>query len=247
LGRLDGKVAVITGGAGGLGSSHVRKFVAEGARVVFTDIHIEEGERLEKELGESAKFIKHDVSNRSDWEHVILETESLFGSIHVLVNNAGMSIRNTIENLSEEDYKKVIDVNQVSIFLGMKTVLPSMKKTKGGSIVNVSSILGMVGSEKSVAYVSSKFAVRGMTKTAALEFAKYNIRVNSVHPGSVKTALTSLVYKNQQELDERSKEIPLHRFGHSEEVSNMILFLASDDSSYSTGSEFLIDGGLLSK
>ncbi|MFJ8063215.1 SDR family NAD(P)-dependent oxidoreductase [Psychrobacillus sp. NPDC096426] len=247
MGRLNGKVAIITGASRGLGASHVRKFVAEGAKVVFTDILIEEGEQLERDLGENVKFFKHDVAKLSDWEEVVKETEKLFGPVNILVNNAGMSIKTSIEELSEEEYKKVIDVNQVSIFLGMKTVLPSLRKSKGGSIVNVSSILGIAGREKSIAYVASKFAVRGMTKTAALEFAKYNIRVNSVHPGSIKTELTNVAYKNQQEIEERAKQIPIPRFGHTEEVSNMIVYLASDESSYSTGSEFVVDGGLLAE
>ncbi|PWA07822.1 3-alpha-hydroxysteroid dehydrogenase [Pueribacillus theae] len=247
MGRLNGKVAVITGAAGGLGESYVRKFVAEGAKVVFTDILLKEGLSLEEELGNNTKFIEQNISMLSRWKHVIQETEKTFGPVNILVNNAGIALSNTIEEMSEEEYRQVIDVNQVSVFLGMKAVLPSMKKAEGGSIVNVSSIMGLISREKTVAYTASKFAIRGMTKTAALEFAKYNIRVNSVHPGSVRTAITDLVYKNQEELEQRERAIPLHRIGRAEEVSNMVLYLASDESSYSTGSEFIIDGGLLAK
>ncbi|SFE12508.1 3alpha(or 20beta)-hydroxysteroid dehydrogenase [Lentibacillus persicus] len=243
MGKLDGKVAVITGGSRGQGSSHVRKFVEEGAKVVFSDILVDEGKALEKELGDNAKFMKHDVTKADEWEQVIAETEAIFGPVDILVNNAGIVVTKNFDELSDEEYRKVVEINQVSVFLGMKTVLASMKKAGGGSIINVSSINGLGGAAGNAAYDSSKFAVRGMTKSAALEFAEYGIRVNSVHPGVIQTPM--IEGEGSKELVDQMKEtIPMKRTGQSEEMSKLILFLASDDSSYSTGSEFIADGGI---
>ncbi|MFJ8065690.1 glucose 1-dehydrogenase [Psychrobacillus sp. NPDC096426] len=246
MGKLDGKVAIITGGAGGQGTTHARLFVNEGAKVVITDINVEAGEALARELGESVKFIKHDVSNESEWENVVSKTESTFGPVDILVNNAGIAPIEPLETLSVEHYQKVMNINELSVFLGMKNVLPSMKKTKNGSIINISSTAGLAGEKSSGggAYVASKFAVRGLTKAAALEFAKYGIRVNSVHPGPIRTPM--IMQEDTREIVEQMvvKITPLKRIAEPEEVSKMILFLASDDSSYSTGSEFVIDGGI---
>ncbi|REJ26425.1 glucose 1-dehydrogenase [Caldibacillus debilis] len=246
MGRFDGKVVLISGGARGQGASHARKFVEEGAKVVFTDILVEEGEALEKELGKNAKFLKHDVRSAADWEKVVSETEKTFGPINVLVNNAGIVISKKLEELSEEEYRRVIDINQVSVFLGMKAVIPSMKKAKGGSIINISSINGLRGSVGTFAYDASKFAVRGMTKTAALELAEYGIRVNSIHPGIINTPMV-MQDDVKDTVGTLANNVPLKRIGQPEDVSNLVLFLASDESSYSTGSEFVIDGGLTAK
>lgn len=243
MGKLDGKVAVITGGARGQGASHVRTFVEEGANVVFSDILSEEGEALATELGERVRFIKHDVTKADEWKKVIEETEAVFGPVDILVNNAGVVVTKNFEDLSEEEYRKVVDINQVSIFLGMKTTLPSMKKTGNGSIINISSINGLRGSAGNAAYDSSKFAVRGITKSAALEFAEYGIRVNSVHPGVIQTPMIE-VEGTEKLVEQLVATIPMKRKGQSEEVSKLLLYLASDDSSYSTGSEFVIDGGV---
>ena len=243
MGRLKGKVAIITGGARGMGASYARKFSDEGAKVVITDILEKEGQALAEELGENATFIKHDVTNESDWDKVVSETEENFGPINILINNAGIAHFEAIEDHSEESYRKVIDINQVSVFLGMKAVLPSMRKTKAGSIVNISSLSGIKAQAGNIAYNASKFAVRGMTKTAALEFSEYGIRVNSVHPGIIKTPMTS-AEELQDMLNAIAVTIPLKRIAEVGEVTNLVLFLASDESSYSTGSEFLIDGGL---
>lgn len=240
MGRLEGKVAIITGGARGMGAAHVRRFVKEGARVVFTDILVEEGRRLAKELGQNAKFLKHDVTKKSDWKKVVQKTEERFGPIHILVNNAG--IDHPEESLAEADvklYQKVIDVNQLSVFLGMKSVVNSMREAGGGSIVNISSLAGIVGAPQKIAYTASKFAVRGMTKAAALELGQYGIRVNSVHPGFIETPMTEGLIN-----DQLVSIFPLKKAGQPEEVTNLVLYLASDESSYSTGSEFIIDGGL---
>lgn len=243
MGRVDGKVIIITGGARGMGASHARKLHSEGAKVVITDIMEKEGQALAEELGEKAIFLKHDVTNTSDWERVVRETEAAFGPVNVLVNNAGIIINKFIEDMTEEEYKKVIFVNQLGVFLGMKAVLPSMRKTKGGSIINISSVSGLIGSPGNVAYDASKFAVRGMTKTAALEFGKYGIRVNSIHPGVIETPM--ILQDDTKDLIEKiGQTIPLGRTAKPEEVSSLVLYLASDESSYSTGSEFIVDGGI---
>lgn len=241
MGRLTGKVAIITGGARGMGESHVRKFIAEGAKVVLTDLNVEAGRALAGELGENAKFIKQDVSSEADWATVVAEAESAFGSVHILVNNAGISIASSIAQMTLEQYRKIVDINQVSVFLGMKAVLPSMQKVENGSIVNISSINGLVGG--AIGYTDTKFAVRGMTKAAAIEFAHYGIRVNSVHPGIIETPMVTESDALEQ-IKALANHIPLKRLAQSEEVSNLVLFLASEESSYSTGSEFVIDGGL---
>lgn len=224
-----------------MGASHARMFVNEGAKVVITDILEEEGKALAAELGEHAKFIKHDVTKAEEWEQVVSEAESAFGPVTVLVNNAGITMNKTIEETTEEEYRKIIDINQVSIFLGMKAVIPSMKKAEGGSIVNISSINGLVGG--AIGYTDSKFAVRGMTKAAALGLAHYGIRVNSVHPGVIETPMI-LQEDAKDAIIEFAKHIPNRRIAKVEEVSNLVLYLASDESSYSTGSEFVVDGGI---
>lgn len=241
MSRLANKVAIITGAARGMGAAHARRFVEEGAKVVITDILEENGQALAGELGEHAIFVKHDVTSAQDWEQVVSAAEQAFGPIDILVNNAGISVNNSLEYMTEEQYRKIIDINQVSVFLGMKAVLPSMKKTKNGSIVNISSLNGLVAG--AIGYTDSKFAVRGMTKAAAMELAQYGIRVNSVHPGVIETPMVT----EGDAIDairEFAKTIPLGRMAQSEEVSNLVLFLASDESSYSTGSEFVIDGGM---
>lgn len=240
MARLDGKIVIITGGARGMGVSHVRKLTSEGAKVVFTDTLVEKGMELQKEIGNDALFVKHDITSAEAWVNVIQQAESTWGPVNVLINNAGIDVPGIhLEDVTEEAYRKVIDINQVSVFLGMKYVVPSMRKAGGGSIVNISSLAGMIGACQKVAYTASKFAVRGMTKAAALELGEYGIRVNSVHPGFIKTPMTEGFIN-----DELINSFPLKKAGEPEEVSNLVLFLASDESSYSTGSEFIIDGGL---
>ena len=241
-GKLENKVAIITGGARGMGASHARRFVAEGAKVVITDILEKEGKAVADELGNNAIFIKHDVTKWDEWQKVVSTTESTFGPVHILINNAGIGFVKLIEDITEEEYRKSIDINQVSVFLGMKAVVSSMKKTKNGSIVNISSVAGLLALPQYITYSASKFAVRGMTKVGALEFADYGIRVNSVHPGLIDTPMTQ-DENNAASLAEFAKAIPLKRAARPEEVTNLVLYLASDDASYSTGSEFVIDGG----
>lgn len=241
MARLAGKVAIITGAAQGMGASHAKKFIDEGAKVILTDLNEEKGQALASELGEHAAFVKHNVTSAEDWANVIAQAEEKFGPVNVLVNNAGITMAKSILQTTEEEYRRIVDINQVSVFLGMKTVIPSMQKAGGGSIVNISSMNGLVAG--AIGYTDTKFAVRGMTKAAAMECANYGIRVNSVHPGVIATPMV-VQEDTKAAVEEFSKHIPLKRVAQSEEVSNMVLFLASDEASYSTGSEFVVDGGL---
>jgi 3alpha(or 20beta)-hydroxysteroid dehydrogenase len=239
--RLKNKVAIITGGARGMGASHVRLFASEGAKVVFTDLNEEEGRILEKEIGGNVKFIKQDVTDAVSWEKVVEDTEKIFGQVNILVNNAGISINKPLLEITEDEYRKIVDINQVSVFLGTKAVAASMKKSGNGSIVNISSMNGLVGG--AIGYTDTKFAVRGMTKAAAIQLSPFGIRVNSVHPGVIETPMVT-EGDSYEVIKKLSKQIPIRRMAKSEEVSNLVLYLASDESSYSTGSEFVIDGGL---
>ena len=241
MARLQDKVIIITGAAQGMGETHARLCIAEGAKVVLTDINSEKGDALAKELGANAIFIKHDVTSEENWAHVVKATQDKFGQIDVLVNNAGITTSKSILDTSLEDYRKIIEINQVSVFLGMKAVIPAMKAAKQGSIINISSINGLVGG--AIGYTDSKFAVRGMTKAVALECASYGIRVNSIHPGVIATPMI-MQGDTKDVVAAFAKSIPMKRVAQPEEVSGMVVFLASDDSSYSTGSEFIADGGL---
>lgn len=241
MSRLKDKVAIITGAAQGMGAAHARLFVKEGAKVMITDVLEQEGQALAEELGDHAKFMKLDVTKAEHWKDVVTAAEEAFGPINILVNNAGISVNQSIEDTTEEDYRRILDINQVSVFLGMKAVIPSMKKTANGSIVNISSINGIVGG--AIGYTDTKFAVRGMTKAAALELGQSGIRVNSVHPGVIETPM--IAQEDAKEaIQEFAKMIPAKRIAKPKEVSNLVLFLASEESSYSTGSEFIVDGGI---
>jgi 3alpha(or 20beta)-hydroxysteroid dehydrogenase len=243
--RLKGKVAIITGAARGMGESHARTFIAEGAKVILTDLSESAGQALADELGENAIFIKHDATDAAQWQEVVKIGEEKFGPVNVLINNAGVlgPIAKTAD-LSEEDYLKVCSINQHAAFYGMKTTLPSMLKAGIGSIVNISSIAGIVANYgfPSLAYVASKFAVRGMTKATAIEYGPNNIRVNSVHPGFINTPM--MVEATNEDGGDALTQIPLGRLAQAKEVSALVLFLASDDSSYITGAEHVIDAGM---
>jgi len=249
MGRLDGKVALITGGARGMGKSHVRHFVAEGARVVFGDVLDDRGAAVAAGLGEqSCRYTRHDVTSEEDWAAAVALTVDAFGKLDVLVNNAGILQFAPIADMALADFRRVLEVNAVGCWLGMKAVIDPMTKAGGGSIVNISSIEGFTGAEGLSAYSASKFAVRGMTKVAARELARFGIRVNSVHPGGV---LTRMIIESADARDPDQGEaflraMPLARFAEPVEISRLVAYLASDDSSYSTGSEFVADGGLLS-
>lgn len=241
MNRLEGKVAIITGGAQGMGAAHATLFVNEGAKVVLTDLNEEKGLKLAEDLGENAVFVKQNVASESDWAAVISKAEEAFGPVNILVNNAGITMAKSMMETTLEEYRRIVEINQVSVFLGMKAVIPSMQKAGNGSIVNISSLNGLVAG--AIGYTDTKFAVRGMTKAAAIEAAHYNVRVNSVHPGVIATPMV-MQEDTKAAVEEFSKFIPMGRVAQPEEVSKMVLFLASDDSSYSTGSEFIIDGGL---
>nr|GFB30252.1 hypothetical protein [Tanacetum cinerariifolium] len=244
MNRLQDKVALITGAAAGMGAAHARLFVQEGAKVILTDIQEAPGKALEAELGtENALFIKHDVTQLAEWTAVVEQAENRFGPLNVLVNNAGTAMQESVENFTEANYRHIMAVNQDSVAFGMRTVVGSMRKGGAGSIINISSTAGMAGAKNGFAYVTSKFAVRGMTKAAALDLAPYNIRVNSVHPGVIETPLIADMSK--EEIDQASAEIPLKRIGQATEISPLVLYLASDESSFCTGSEFIADGGSL--
>lgn len=243
--RLKGKVAIITGASRGMGASHAREFIAQGAKVILTDVTEETGAALAKELGENAHFIKHDVTKPEEWVNVVEQAEAKFGPVNVLVNNAGVlgPIAQTAA-LKEEDYHKVCTINQHAVFYGMKYVIPSMIKAGKGSIVNISSIAGIVANYgfPNLAYVASKFAVRGMTKATAIEYGSKNIRANSVHPGFINTPM--MVEATNEEGGDALAQIPLGRLAEAKEVSALVLFLASDESSYITGAEHVIDAGM---
>ncbi|CAN5274412.1 glucose 1-dehydrogenase [soil metagenome] len=245
MGKLDGKVAIITGAAQGMGAAHVRRFIKEGAKVVLTDVNETRGSALAEELGENALFIKHDVTSLDEWKSVVAQAEAAFGPVTILVNNAGIlgPIADVVE-IDPEDYLSVIAVNQHSQVWGMKTVIPSMKKAGGGAIVNISSTAGMVSivGAPSLAYVGSKFASRGMTKQVAVQFGPDQIRVNSVHPGYILTPMMEAA--TDAEGGGIAETVPLRRMADPDEVSSLVLFLASEDSSYISGMEHVIDGGL---
>ena len=239
--RLKDKVVIITGAAQGMGKMHAEKALNEGAKVVITDINKELGLQTSQTLGENAIFIQHDVANEEHWSNVISTVIEKWGRIDVLVNNAGITYSTPLEKLSLAAYMKIVNINQVSVFLGMKTVAETMKAQNAGSIINISSMNGLVGG--AIGYTDTKFAVRGMTKAASRELSPYNIRVNSVHPGVIQTAMLEQEDVKEQ-VEQFKKTIPMRRVAQVEEVSNMFIFLASDEASYSTGAEFVIDGGL---
>jgi len=254
-GRLEGKVALISGAARGIGEADARLFIEEGARIVMGDVLDAEGAQVAKDLGENAAYVHLDVTDPDSWANAIKETTDRFGRLDVLVNNAGILRFNTIEDTSLEEYETVIRVNQVGAFLGMKAALPALRAAGGGSIVNISSTAGLEALFGCASYCSSKFAVRGMTKVAALEFGADNIRVNSVHPGGTNTQIAdgaggpgsdSAAHASEDAPSESDYDPPqpIKRIADPKEIAEMVLFLASDASSFCTGAEFVVDGGL---
>ena len=246
MGRLEGKVAVVTGAAQGMGEAHARRFAAEGAKTVITDINAAAGEALAAELGESAMFAPLDVGSSANWQQVVASAEARFGPISVLVNNAGIvGPVKPCEDLGEDEFLRICTINQTGAFLGMKHVIPSMKRAGGGSIINISSISGIVAiyGTPNVAYAASKFAMRGLTKQAAIEYGGDNIRVNSVHPGYIRTAMMTEALTPDQ-IVVASASVPIKRVGEVADVSNLVVYLASDESGFTTGTEHVIDGGL---
>mgnify|MGYP001816810327 FL=1 len=237
-GRLDGKVVLVTGAAQGQGAAEARLFTAEGATVVLTDVKTEDGAVLADELG--ATFITHDVSSAADWETVMAHVHSNHGRLDGLVNNAAIFERNRLIDTTEDQLRRMFDINVMSVFFGMQTAVPLMTE-QGGSIVNISSAAGIRAAPGSFAYGASKFAVTGMTKTAAFELGELGIRVNSIHPGFIDTGMLP---ENEKVRENMAGIVPLGRVADPEEVARLALYLVSDESSYSTGSEFVVDGGI---
>lgn len=237
-GRLAGKVAVISGAARGMGASHASEMVAHGAKVLCGDILDKEGEQVVKELGDSARYVHLDVTRTADWDTAVATAVAEFGGVDVLVNNAGIINIGTVEDFELSEWHRILDINLTGVFLGIRAVVPAMKKAGRGSIVNISSIEGMAGTVASHGYTATKFAVRGLTKSTAVELGQFGIRVNSIHPGLVKTPMTDWI-------PEDIFQSALGRIAQPKEVSNLVVYLASDESSFSTGSEFVVDGGTL--
>ncbi len=248
MGKLDGKVAIITGAARGMGAEHAREFLKEGAKVVITDVLEAEGRRLSEELGENTLFLRHDVTRPEEWKRVLDEAVEAFGPVGVLVNNAGYTgPLSTLTSLEDDEYLKVITIDQHGTFYGMKTLIPHMIDSGGGAIVNIASTAGLrhVNGTPNAAYTAAKHAVVGLTKAAAAEYASQNIRINVVCPGGVLTPLLKETY-TQEQLDQFAAS-PIGRLSNPEEVSKPVLFLASDDASYMTGGVVVVDGGLLAQ
>ena len=242
-GRLDGKVAIVTGGAMGQGAGISRAFVAEGARVVIADVADEQGEALAQELGEAAHFRHHDVSDQASWTALVEDTAQRFGPVSILANNAGILRFGSVEEMPVDEVELLFRVNQLGCWLGMQSVVPTMRAIGGGSIINASSTEGLGGMANTVAYGATKFAIRGMTKGASHELGKYNIRVNSVHPGMIDTPMTR-VHGGDMAMEYGASKVPLRRVGHPEDVAPLYVFLGSDESSYINGAEIAIDGGV---
>ncbi|BBX43377.1 SDR family oxidoreductase [Mycobacterium simiae] len=234
--RLAGKVALISGGARGMGASHVRTFVAEGAKVVFGDILDDEGKAVAADLGDVVRYVHLDVTKPDDWDAAVATALGEYGHLDVLVNNAGIINIGTLEDYALSEWQRILDINLTGVFLGIRAVVKPMKEAGRGSIINISSIEGMAGTIACHGYTASKFGVRGLTKSAALELGPNNIRVNSIHPGLVKTPMTDWV-------PDDTFQTALGRAAEPKEVSSLAVYLASDESSYSTGSEFVVDGG----
>lgn len=245
--RLEDKVAIITGGANGMGAEEARMFAREGAKVVVADMRDEDGEAVVTQIAESGGtgvYVHTDVTSESDWQRLVDQTVSQFGKLNILVNNAGISSTAYSDPMDIDGWTHIMDVNATGVFLGTRAAIPAMKEAGGGSIVNISSSLALVGSSGSSAYAASKGAVRIFTKSAAVQYAKDGIRVNSVHPGLVESPMTEEFLSDAATHQGRLNMYPLGRLGQPEDIAWGVLFLASDESSFVTGSELVIDGGL---
>jgi NAD(P)-dependent dehydrogenase (short-subunit alcohol dehydrogenase family) len=245
--RLTGKVALISGGARGMGAAEARLFAAEGAKVVIGDVLEAQGREVEAEIkaaGGEAVFVRLDVTDEADWQRAVQTAVSQFGQLHILVNNAGVSGQGRVEDVTLEEWNRVMDINSTGVFLGTKTAIPAMRQAGGGSIVNISSQLGLVGVDNSSPqYQASKGSVRLLTKATAMQYAQDGIRVNSVHPGPIETPMTEARRSDPEVRALMLSRIPLGRYGQAADVAMGVLYLASDEASFITGSELVIDGG----
>ena len=245
--RLVGKVALVSGGARGMGATEARLFAQEGAKVIIGDVLESEGQQTAaaiKASGGEALFVRLDVTSESNWQQVVETAVKQFGKLDILVNNAGISVKGRVEETTVEDWNRVMDINAKGVFLGTKAALPAMRRAGGGSIINISSQLGLVGVDNSSPqYQASKGAVRLLTKATAIQYAGEGIRVNSVHPGPIATPMTEARRADPDYYKLTVSRIPLGRYGQPEDVAYGVLYLASDESSFVTGSELVIDGG----
>ena len=249
MARLSGKVALISGGARGQGAEEARLFVQEGAKVIITDVLDDEGKKLEAELNEmggDAQYMPLDVTDENQWDSVIQRILEAHGQIDILVNNAGILLEKGVEETSEEEWDRIQDVNSKGVFLGIRAVLPAMREAGSGSIVNISSVAGLIGSAYA-AYGASKGAVRLLTKSTAVQYGPEGVRCNSVHPGVIETDMTEGMLSDPRTREIRLKNTPLGTFAVAKDVAYAVLYLASDESRYVTGSELVIDGGLTTK
>lgn len=243
MGRLADKIAIVTGGAQGQGAAIARAFVAEGAEVVIADIAEEAGEQLAADLGAAACFRRHDVSDEESWNSVVEFTGATFGDVNVLVNNAGVLRFGELHKMPLDEFDLLVRINQRGTFLGMRAVAPTMRRNKAGSIINASSVEGLAGMGSLAAYTGTKFAIRGMTKAAALELGSRGIRVNSVHPGMIDTGMTR-EHGGDAAMEYGASKVPMRRVGTPEDIAPLYVYLASDESGYVTGAEIAIDGGV---
>jgi len=244
--RLENKVALISGGARGMGAVEAKLFASEGARIIIGDIRKEEGRQVEAQINESGGdcFFTHlDVTSEANWLEAVAQAVARYGKLDILINNAGIFPMEKIEETTEESWDMVMDVNAKGVFLGTKSVIPAMRAAGGGSIINLSSIAGLVGSTYSASYNASKGAVRLLTKSTAIQYAREGIRANSIHPGLIDTLMAANLLADEDLRQRRVATTPMGRVGRAEEVAYGALYLASDESSFMTGSELVIDGG----